>query len=58
MKLRKAIALVLAALLLCGAMMCTASADAEYRAKQMARFEEMKNRFEKGFALFVHLPSR
>ena len=44
MKLRKVIALVLAALLLCGAMMCTASADAEYRAKQVERFEEMKNR--------------
>ena len=44
MKLRKAIAFLLAALLLCGTMIFTASADSDYRTKQLERFEQMQNR--------------
>ena len=44
MKLRKIIALVLAAMLLCGALIVPASADSDIREKQLKRFEEMKNR--------------
>lgn len=44
MKLRKVIALVLAVTLLCGALVFTASADSDYRTRQLERFEEMKCR--------------